>query len=373
MSFSSTVGRLLVVLALAGCPAPGGGDGGTGGGAPLTFDQYCAANCSGVERCGVFETTAGCEAFLSRPNVFTQCELLRPSVKDDRIAFDGAAAGRCAEEAMTSASCTQTLPSSCQEIFSGRVGLDGGCYRPEDCVTGTYCETMVSPPPVQKVCPGRCLARVGAGTVVNSSAACLENLGARFVGDGGRFALVCEPLAALGEPCGGFQGDYCRAGQFCNEGVCEAQHGANAVCPSDDGGLSSALVENVFCEPSLRCQPDGTGRRICAALAALGQRCGWCRLDLRCVAADGGGVCAPLGLPGESCNGYYDCREDLFCSGVCAAPAGLGASCIPISLGSCLAGLRCGQVAPADGGFILENRCEADDGGGLGLCVDPTP
>jgi hypothetical protein len=340
---------------------------------PVTFEQYCSTlntfTCDYGTRCGIFETRAGCEDLLSSNALgIGACSSLRPSVNDGRIVFDGTAAATCFRDAMSG--CTQ--PASCGDFFAGQVALDGGCFGSDDCVTGTWCDAT------QLVCPGRCRQRVGAGATVTNSQACLEGLSAQFGMIDGGFGYTCRSAGMLGQACAGYAS--CATGLVCNESssVCETPRGPGVACNLADGGPSQFQL----CAGNLSCQPEaGTSRFLCNPLAALGGRCGTCRVDLRCVSADGGAVCMERGLLDETCNRTSECRSGLFClpnsgpfgAGKCASPRPLGASCTGSSE-SCASGLRCTQVAPTDGGFFPENRCTVSDGGtDFSTCVDPTP
>ena len=128
---------IAVFVALCGCPAPSGVDGGVGGGGgtstgggagggggavtPITIAEYCSSldsiTCDYGTRCGLFDTRAGCDELLSQGGLgVSTCSFLRPSVNDGRIAFDGTAAGQCFRDAMSG--CTQ--PTSCGDFFAGR-------------------------------------------------------------------------------------------------------------------------------------------------------------------------------------------------------------------------------------------------------------
>lgn len=381
---------IAVLVLLSGCPAPSGVDGGAGGGSvgggggaagggggggavsPLTFEQYCSTlnnfTCDYGTRCGVFETRTGCEELITQGVTFGACASLRPSVNDGRVAFDGTAAATCFRDAMSG--CVQ--PASCGDFFTGQVALNGACFTADDCVAGTWCDATA------QVCPGQCKPRAGAGASVSESQACLEGLAAQFGMIDGGFGFTCTVRGTLGQPCRGY--GSCAADLVCNESsaVCETPRGPGVSCGLADGGAP----QSPMCAGNLACQPEaGTGRFLCAPLAGVGQRCGTCRLDLRCASADGGAVCMARGLLDEACNRTTDCRAGLFClpnsgpfgPGKCATPRGAGESCTGSSE-SCASGLRCNQVAPADGGFFPENRCTVSDGGtDYQTCVDPTP
>jgi hypothetical protein len=375
---------LCVLVAVSGCPTPSTIDGGTGGGtgggsnlgggggtlAPISIDDYCArvepALCARAVRCGLVETQQGCEGLLSR-NTGTLCDQVRPGVRDGRIAFDGALAAQCFQE--TTVSCT-SLPA-CNGIFTGKVPVDGGCYGSTDCAPGAWCHDSL-------VCPGECLPRVGVGAVVRESQECLENLTAHLgVLDGGAFGYTCRARVALGQPCSSY-GD-CVDGLVCNSGSgsCETPRGPSVACAGPDGGNLPYSI----CSDGLSCQRDVNGRLSCLPPAALGERCGDCRLDLRCVASDAGSTCAGPGRVGEACARDTECELGLFCkpasgplgAGFCAAPGGLGATCSGAD-SACTAGLRCAQVPPTDGGFFPDRKCVVSDGGtSFNTCTDPTP
>ncbi|MDP1827461.1 MAG: hypothetical protein Q8L48_29595 [Archangium sp.] len=383
----------LSLVVFCACPAPPGMDGGTGGGGvlgggggggtgggtgggssgPLTFTAYCstlqATYCDYGARCGLFDTRMGCEDLLARSSGLN-CDYLGPSVRDGRATFDGTRAGQCFDAIATGCA----MPASCSgDFFAGTVPLDGGCFVGDDCVNTAYCDSS------QMVCPGRCIARVGAGQFVENYSACQEGLNPTFGrSDAGMFGYVCTPKATLGQQCVGYGG--CVDDLVCNEesGACETRRGPNSVCSFADGGVPDFTI----CQANLYCQPEGS-RWVCNAPGAIGARCGTCRFDLRCAPADGGtGVCAARsGLNGD-CARSTDCQLGFFCKasgsgpfgpGTCQPPGALGAECNGSS-DSCQSSNRCTQVANPDGGIFQVYRCVASDGGvDNGGCVDPTP
>jgi hypothetical protein len=157
----------------------------------------------------------------------------------------------------------------------------------------------------------------------------------------GRFCSpgqVCAPRPIAGEPCG----TGCAAGNFCSGGICVAQLSPGAACSS-----------------SIDCQKD-----------------------LYCDFGVAMPVCTPLKSPGETCDGFFACRNQDCLAGTCAGSTqpcftstqctgrcsnnpgqacnvdcncGIG-HCSVATTTSCCSAVDCG---PTGGTCVLPNQCDA--------------
>lgn len=371
----------IACLSFFACPESPANDGGTGGGsgnagggtgvAAPTIDTWCDTQtdttCTAGVSCNVFESVVGCESIYGRSaEIGSICGAQKAAVKDGRASFNASAAQTCLANAAT---CGQV--SNCSNAFTGLVTLDGGCYVNEECDSTLFCELGAR-------CPGHCRARKTEGSRTNSTRECEAGLFARFGVDGG-FGFTCVRQSAPGEACDGYQS--CLDPLICEPrtNTCVPLLSEDVACGANDGGVMTYPV----CAPPSTCQPafDG-GQPTCRALAARGEPCGTCQLDLRCNVTAGAayGTCGSLGQSGDMCALDRDCLYPLFCkptgnapigAGTCSPRVGAGAKCS--SDLACERGLSCVSRAPRDGGMLAENVCVAVDGGVVVGCRDTTP
>lgn len=356
-----------------GTASSGGGSGNTGGGAAPTIETWCetqgATSCTTGVGCNVFESVTGCENLSDRSAEFgSTCGAQQAAVKDGRVSFNASTAQSCLAAAST---CGQTI--ACPTAFTGLVTLDGGCYASDECDSTLFCELGAR-------CPGHCRARKGEGSRTSSTRECEAGLFARLgTLDGGGIGYACVRQAAPGESCSGYQS--CLDPLICEPrtNTCVPLLSEGVVCGAPDAGVMTWPV----CAPPLACQPgfDG-GQATCLPLAARGEPCGQCQLDLRCNVPAGSafGTCISLGQSGDACGFDRDCFHPLYCKPTGTAPIGPGTCTTRGQAGarctsdfSCAPGLACVTRAPRDGGIIAENVCVAVDGGVSFGCRDTTP
>lgn len=364
----------------------GGSGGGAGGGSAPTLDSYCdqvnPASCAFGVRCGLYDSTAGCLEFWSRQlEDFgnDSCSTSRAAVSDGRQDFSSPGAAACLAAWGSSSSSCATTPGACAGVFVAKVTLGGSCFNDAECITGTWCDK-------RQGCPGLCAARRPAGTIGQSALDCAEGLYPSFRAnpDGGfGVVFVCTAPGAQGQPCEAGNVLSCQGELRCNgaSGTCAGPKSAGQPCGVTDAGTFSQTVND--CAPGLVCQPDAQGVAVCGPLAGLGQRCGQCKLDLRCApAADGGltGTCTAKGTLGDGCRISSDCARGFYCKPSGSTPLGPGTCEARLNAGDecrgdldCKARLVCESRPATDGGFIPERRCAPGDGGLAGVCLDSTP
>lgn len=387
--------RLLVVSCafLIGCGAPpapdagmtprdAGTDAGTDAGATVSPSGFCSqtdpAYCSRAVACGLFETNAGCLSRVASP----VCAENLAAIADGRASFSAAAAVDCLTQPPV---CTPAA-NVCSTVFQPLVAQGGSCFNNRECVQGLSCRNWDG---LTTQCPGTCQPRVGDGQTLHSGEECLEGLQVSWeeLPDGGlaRQVMCRSPLLA-GRSCSvnSIVNLPCAAGLTCRGETltCGTPRPDGEACVAIDGGFFVYMVED--CVRGSRCLPRDGGSS-CApwappALGGVGQPCGMCKADLRCL----NGTCAPLGGAGQSCLRSFfrdECASGFFClppetdagisigggerSGTCSPRLPVGSRCTG---GDCLVSLTCNLVAAADGGFGSESRCAPDL-----RCADRTP
>lgn len=356
MRTTSLLVSLLLPAAL-GCSAPSGSDGGVpdsgteidggidagrvrpdggfdAGFGPVAIDDFCAkqalAECLRGVRCG----RQSLELALSHCVPFSKlgCEQAAYSrgVKEGRIQYDPAAAGRCFD-AYGTGSCEKT-PEACAGLFVGRAPPDGGCLIEDDCDTSQgYCDIYDSQ------CPHHCRGYVGLGQTCDFFRRCQPDAGVCDFVDGGQ---VCVPPRQLGDDCSNY--DSCGTGRYCTNKKCVPFYAtAGAACNQQNGFP--------FCEAEYFCRASQGDAGTCERRAGVGGGCsgyGSCLPSLTCSSALGGGQCQVRNGLGERCSGYLECMDGLYCSPAtsrCSALPADGGNCSPNggSSYSCAAGYSC--------------------------------
>lgn len=357
-----------------------GGSGVTGGGTgALTVEAYCDSYTDAYYdvyvRCGEY-TREGVEPLIARQKA-QQCSTVRVTsgIADGRTQLNISGVQACLTD-LPNLPCTQFFPPSCGAPYTGLVELDGGCLKPSDCKTGSWCDF----PPA---CAGACKARtaVGAPSVNMYGEDCAEG---STVYEG-----VCTALVAAGQSCAPTSGTTkrpCVLGSTCSSNnvcVAYADLGAGATCT--DG-------ESPGCTRGTRCISN-----VCTPLLGVDAACDAtkpCKVDLQCTALN---KCERAAVAGEPCGtaARRNCAvTNFYCdstSGTCVARGQQGAACTASD--KCINGLWCSSTVAAPNGTcqsrggvnaacVYEHRleacqdalyCTATFSSPNGVCASPKP
>ncbi len=401
-----------------------GGSSGDGGFSThgLPAAQACAVlnqqRCAYLKRCGLIANAPAavdaCIAFFEA----TYCSASKwPALVEARsLAYDAFVAQACAA-AFDTRSCEdfQTLPSACGAFLSpnaylgqrcygndqcregvcrgtscpGRCSLPGAlldpCEEDDDCEPGLYCNTRDSNTSV-----GRCAAPRLLSEPCAKGERCAAGLHCSK-------ALLCEPLAQVGQPCfdGACVEDAWCSGTTSDVGTCQSRGGIDAGCSNDRQCQANLLCAQTIgrCvaseplsadEPCLPRQTCGPGL-VCAGLTdhaagscqppqRTGESCatsGDCRDDLACAQDAGIARCGPRRANGASCSTSRDCQVFSRCAlGKCQPLPFPGEACLE---GACAWGMC---QAQADGGTQCigtlppGDSCFTDRDCGSGRCLN---
>jgi hypothetical protein len=211
----------------------------------------------------------------------------------DNVDYDENAAGDCLAQLSDSIECGEVeedMPA-CERVFVGKVAPGGLCSSSVECrrssgqrVSCSYegdgeegrCVASSSQPArhgaVGDGCNSTCddddcggsvgapVPEPGGGNAVPDPATCYTSDGVHC--DYRTATPTCQPLAALGEACDGY--DSCRAGAFCNQTtlVCTAPQANGAEC------YSSKDCQNESCQFQ-----DGAQSGTCSAFTLEADDC----------------------------------------------------------------------------------------------------
>jgi len=236
--------------------------------------------------CGVADPDAGCAAIVANARLRSAPDPCSPSllaaVDAGSVRYDGRAAARCRQDALTR--CEDPAPgrTDCAAVFVGTGAETTPCSFDAQCAAGLWCSFEGS------VCPGVCRPRLVRGEVTTEPVACatetIESL------DGGAYRCIDLPLE--GQPCA--HGPFCAGGLFCDTQtrLCTASLAVGAPCLSAQRCVPGASCVNGRCA---RFAPRGAA---CAPLFfATDLTLPPCQLGLACRA----GLCGDLLQAGESC------------------------------------------------------------------------
>jgi hypothetical protein len=324
--------RALLLACVAAC---GGGGGGGGTGPSLDELQQAShdAQCAYNVRCGLFATTADCDAYLLvAPDPSAQA-----AVDAGKTKYDPGKAGQCFAS-IASASCDQTdksareIDDACSHIFTGTLQMGDTCASGSECASGNC-----SIPSDTGDCP---LGTCGAAEVV----------------------------ANLGESCTIHQ---CAPGSFCDATqTCAHLEPQNTPCDFDTD-----------CDYLLGCL-GATGAKTCQPVPHIGSACP----DMACAEVNAtcdatSATCVALGLPGDACTTVSDCTFYGECDTTamqCTNFPTLGAACTSVCTGLawCMipSGMPAGTcVAPQANGATCAggDQCESSFCNAQKLCADP--
>lgn len=225
---------------------------------------------------------------------------------EGRVFFDADAAASCLD-ALATVPCTYDsgLPEVCGEVFTGPVGDGGLCVVNEECVGDATC--------VQPACEGECCTGQCTPPLPESSVG--EDCSGNPCDDASWCdGAICQPRAAVGQPCTSFDG--CVAGAFCRpDGTCGALVDEGAPCDptifAPSGGC--ARYDN-WCNPATS---------TCETRLEAGESCLDAPVD-PCLpyAVCDGSACDARPYAGQPCGGFSGaCLGDAICeTGTCVPP-----------------------------------------------------
>lgn len=354
--------RLLSLsLSLLACSSPtvtgtitdGGAitDGGGGGSIPIDqlFPTLTAAACEALFRCPATSESASvrlalgsvttCAAAIQRLGGGDIADLQR-GVREARIRYDAAAAGRCLDGIRQRCDVNLSIDELCADVFQGTIAVGGQCFRHEECAGDAYCQGSSSS------CPGVCRARLAPGAACEMDRQCSSSgsVPARCASSAAGMSrcvqLTHGATAPEGQPCGVIVADgassgqkvTCAAGLYCRTtssaaGTCQRPLTLGSPCRSGDACEGAAVCAGSMCrmatvQTAVGAPCDAMAFRVCSPIA-----------NLTCTS----GACASVGngAEGAACmtgDFYetYSCNPGLFCDRAtrrCAARRATGAMC----------------------------------------------
>jgi hypothetical protein len=227
-----------------------------------------AAYCPSIATCctsaSITSDTTACSNTLST-YVDAQVNVL---LKDPKIAFDAAAAGRCVEayraalSACTDRALSSQVNATCK-VFVGTVPPGGSCSESQECVSPTTgyvsCDTAVcvvhndgigsssvhakASEPCSETCSGDDNSSSCSGSASTGTDAGTPPSGACWVEDGLYCGTdhTCQTSPKIGQPCGNY--DYCEAAGHCLSGTCVADT-ASGECTYGDGCITTSYCDS---------------------------------------------------------------------------------------------------------------------------------
>lgn len=283
------------------------------------------------------QSTGDCTSALIEIG-FGEFDGLEEAVANGTVTFDADAANTCLEAFRDQ--CFAEIPhEACERTFIGNLTEGQVCNLAEECQPGLFCDTIAD-----DICDQTCKPAAATGEPCDSDAQCGGEPGVeKICGDDNTCVeLVFTTDAALGEPCGDFDGFtrkvtcadglFCRHENFADDGVCDEPIAQGQSCQNFDDCEKGAVCAAGTCR-ALSIQEDGQSctaqelepgapLEICNSLKGLACAAGTCET------AQGGGE-------GQQCRGDNDlflqpCDEGLFCDfeqGTCQSPRDNGETC----------------------------------------------
>jgi hypothetical protein len=271
-------------------------------------------------------------AWIASTGTAPDCAAWDRAVAAGRLRLDPGQLTQClsdiaAVDCLTLFASASALPGACTQLVVGQVQESGGCYLPDECASGTYCDLGTA-------CPGTCRRYGGPGAA-----------------------------------CGGGADAWCRSDLACidNSGTstCQAYLGANADCSANRLACAPGLVCDTSSTPtpSLKCVTATTGTP-CSGPAA----CPVPGLVCAGYTATTPGTCRVAKSVGAACVvGNRECAYGAYCAGLAAGAPG---TCIayPSTLNaSYLCGVVLNELVDCIGGYC------AYSAPGTGSCASYVP
>lgn len=354
--------------AAADAAADGGADvQGTDAGAPQTPGAFCvdygAAWCGLLDRCPPPWRAAWSGGCVSALTAGCQSAWLDAAAASGDLVFDGTAATACLGS-LDTMSCADAdalwlaqgdnVPDTCKAAQVGALPAGSGCVVGPECEAGTVCVVL-------DACPGTCTAQGGPGEPCAKGELCAwpetvclegtctalpDTAGAPCVSGLCRTPLVCEAGACVTpglaeQPCG--DGAVCYPGLICfrpsdqQAGTCKLPRTVGQTCFESWQCDAASAAGRLVCAGGTCNVAPGSGEPCweytcdqavcdaaqipptCVALPGVGSPCwqgGACATGAFCD----GGTCKALGVPGDPCEGHYQCASLRCYAGVCVAP-----------------------------------------------------
>lgn len=284
---------MLLATLVTGCPGDDDGDGSNYVAVDDIEAAYKDAYCTYLASCGVFPDKATCLSAELNISGFAVDANTAAAVGAGRVIYNGSNVKACFD-ALAARSCDETdmsqrvMPPECRNFIRGTLEAGESCTLDAECMSGACSGGASEESCVMGLCVG--------GTPPSN-----------------------EP-AAIGEPCGSFNG--CVVGAYCDtlDNTCVELKPMGSACDQD-----------LECAYGLGCTGT-TGARTCNSLPALGQSCATdfvCR-DEGTYCDSTTTTCTQLGGPGATCSSssqcspYYPCN---FSTSQCTRGPGIGQPC----------------------------------------------
>ena len=366
------------------------GSSGSSGG-PLTFPAFCAqaqtTACTRLQGCGLLDPTSVNCAEVGTYDLFGCNGDASAKLNAGLQVFDDVAGQNCLTALSSGNACDAasltTVSQACARLFHGNAPIGGSCIDVSDCAfpdAGPYAFANNTPQPICQTnnadvaCGGTCIWGVQSGQLCNKfqdGMGCI-NGDCEIVtpADGGSGAWTCVGwVEDDGGACAPGTLDCDPSLYYCAQstGVCTPY-----VADGGDCSIADATTQlSTPCGPSAFCQSSDGGGGICAPIGQPGDACDplqntpcgpfqLCNVGNfsdggQIAACSGtqtnlGGVCKPW--LNANCDGQLTCTD--YYDGVCRLPAVMGEACDPnFGTPSCFLNLNC--VADTDGGFSCQS------------------
>ena len=327
---------LALVLALAACSIPekhfsgdgsvgdgsGSGIDGSGSGSGISLADLPgvaqSAECAYLTRCEFFPTTAVCMATTQTETTYMRT--MAAAVSAGKATYDPAVAKTCLDS-FANRTCNFTGTHSdpndpCNHIFTGKVGVGGACFEPDECMGGGQCQYPSGCDPQTMCCAGSCQAvpqQGGANAPCTSSQECMAGLYCRNTTNPG----MCVPvITQAGQACDSF--DSCANPMACNTNP-PAGVGKTCYLPPAEGQPCQptapvpCLDNRDYCDTS-------AANPVCAHDVQVGQSCTTGGVTRRCVfyATCSNGACQQDPGVNQPCTATTGCMIFLQCAATTA-------------------------------------------------------
>jgi len=280
-----TAGFVACVLGTASC---GGDEEATRTPYEEFASEYVDVFCGALEPCCTLVpfSVENCRSLMGFFVVYEAA-----AARESKFVFHEDRARQCLADLRAQGLCTGIEPESCRDVTEGKIPGGGSCKSGVECPSSDrsasacslaedgdgVCRFPGRAGALGEACAGNCEdARLECGSdVAGMDTFCYRDTGLTCT------AGTCQPLAALGVPCSGF--DSCVDGATCSGGVCLALAGLGGACTN-----SSECREEHYCAAgacTARTAPGSTCDETadsCLNGTCVGGRCSDFLLELLC-------------------------------------------------------------------------------------------